>query len=342
MDPLTQASLGGAIGAAFFHKHLGRRAVLFGALAGMSPDLDVLAGLWSDEWDTLAAHRGSSHSLVVLPIVAPVVGFLGSKALGGGRDLKIWIHLAFWALWTHPILDAFTTYGTQLLAPFSSKRFVFDAVAIIDPLFTVPLLVTLLLAYTRWGTTDRLRRWGGVALLWGVSYLALGLVLTLHAQSVARQELETTGFVAVDVRAGTPFFFPLIRRISAYDEESTFRVGFRSAVAPRPIRWTELRSDQGPEIRRAREHRGAKVFAWFAADFVQTTRNGEHVMFHDRRYGLISKPSFTPFHARATFDADGQVVDVRQWPGTDRRSLSIKEELRQGWDLLWGRPSTGQ
>ena len=342
MDPLTQASLGGAIGAAFFHKHLGRRAVLFGALAGMSPDLDVLAGLWSDEWDTLAAHRGSSHSLVVLPIVAPVVGFLGSKAFDGGRDLKTWIHLAFWAMWTHPILDSFTTYGTQLLAPFSSKRFVFDAVAIIDPLFTLPLLVTLLLTYTPWGNSDRLQRWGRVALLWGVSYLAFGFALTVHAQSVARQELKAAGFAAVDVRAGTPFFFPLIRRISAYDEQGTFRVGFRSAVAPRPIQWTELPSDQGPEVQRAKEHRGAEVFSWFADGFVQATKDGEHVILHDRRYGLISKPSFTPFHARATFDDDGEVVDVRQIPRGDGRSLSVKAELRQGWDLLWGRPSLGK
>ena len=337
MDPVTQASLGGAIGAAFFHRRLGRRAVLFGALAGMSPDLDVLAGLWSDEWDTLAAHRGISHSLVALPFIAPFVGLFGCRVFGGGHDLKVWIQLAFWALWTHPILDAFTTYGTQLLAPFSRERFVFDAVAIIDPIFSLPLFIVLMLTYTRWGTPDRLSRWGRFALLWGCLYLAFGWTLTLQAQSAAREELRTAGFTALDLRAGTPFFFPLIRRVSAYDDHGQFRVGFRSALVPRPIQWTELESDDGPRVRRALEHRGAKIFTWFAADFVQTTRDGEHVVLHDRRYGLISNPSFTPFSARATFDAEGVLVDVRQIRAFDRRRLSLKNELRQGWALLWGR-----
>ena len=335
MDPLTQASLGGAIGAAFFHKTLGRRAVLFGALAGMSPDLDVIAGLWSNEWDTLIAHRGTSHSLVVLPFIAPFVGMLGCRILGGGRNLQSWMHLAFWAMWTHPVLDAFTTYGTQLLAPFSRERFVFDAVAIIDPFFTVPLFAVVLLTYTRWASTARLARWGRWALVWACLYLAVGLGLTRQAEGAARSQLASEGFATVDLRAGTPFFFPAVRRISAYDDQGEFRIGFRSAVAPRPIRWTRLHSVDDERVRKAREQAG--VFHWFAADFVQAVHDGQDVVFYDRRYGLVSKPSFTPFRARAVFDGN-EPVRVSQAQGFDRSGLSLKGELRHGWHLLWGLP----
>ena len=336
MDPLTQASLGGAIGAAFFHRKLGRRAVLFGALAGMSPDLDVLVGLWGDEWTTLAAHRGPSHSLVVLPFVAVPLGLAACRLFGRAEQRWVWIHLAFWALITHPLLDVFTTYGTQLLSPLSDRRFIVDAVAIVDPLFTLPLFIAMLSAYGRRASAQGVEHWGRFALGWACVYLAVGYALTLGAQQAARTQLAGEGFEAVAVRAWTPLFAPGLRRVTAYDVDGEFRVGYRSCLAPRPIRWTAFRSEAGPRIDVALRSRGGRVFRWFSGGFTQSYRRGDEVVLADRRYAFVSAPEQTPFLAVARFDADGHLVSVSQESGLDRRRLSLERELETAWMLMLG------
>lgn len=151
MDPLTQGLLGASVGGACYGRVLGRRALAWGALVGMAPDLDVLASATSPmaEW---LWHRGPTHALVFGPVVGPAIGWLLWKRLGG--RLRHWVGLCVAALFTHPLLDAFTTYGTQLLWPFSRRRVAFDAVAIVDPAYSLILAVALVLGL-RWGAGRR-------------------------------------------------------------------------------------------------------------------------------------------------------------------------------------------
>jgi inner membrane protein len=57
-----------------------------------------------------------------------------------------WYNFFFWTIFTHPILDCFTTYGTQLFAPFSDYRVSWDNISVADPLYTVPFLICLIIA----------------------------------------------------------------------------------------------------------------------------------------------------------------------------------------------------
>ena len=57
-----------------------------------------------------------------------------------------WYNLFFWAIFTHPILDSFTTYGTQLFAPFSNYRVAFNNISVADPVYTVPFLICVISA----------------------------------------------------------------------------------------------------------------------------------------------------------------------------------------------------
>lgn len=339
MDPLTQAGLGGAIGAAFFHRTLGRRAVLFGALVGMSPDLDVVASLWTDEWGSLAAHRGVTHSLVALPLAAPWVGALGNRFFDQqkqwrGDRLRSWIHLAFWALWTHPILDAFTTYGTQLLAPLTSKRFVFDSVAIIDPWFTLPLLLSCLLAYVRlWSAPQVVSRGARLALGWAVFYLAAGFLLSRQAEHAAKQQLASENFQASRVQAATPLFFPVLRRISVQNTDNDFLIGFYSPWSDDPINWTPFLSQSSADIEALLKTREGRVFQWFADGWVQAHQDQERITLFDRRYGLVSVPGATPFRAVADLGPDGRPSKLRQ-VGMDATGVSLSKEWQAGWNLL--------
>ena len=142
MDLVTQALLGATVGAAGYRDRLGPRCLLAGALIGVAPDLDVLAGLAGD-WASLVHHRGLSHSLVVLSVLALPLGWALGRWLGEGEDTRAWIGLSSWALVTHPLLDLFTSFGTQLLAPLSDARFALDGVGALDLLVSVPLALAV-------------------------------------------------------------------------------------------------------------------------------------------------------------------------------------------------------
>src|SRR5919106_876172 len=144
MDPVTQGVLGAAFGQAAFAHRLGRRAVGWGALGGLAPDLDLLVIPALGPLAEFRYHRGLTHALWFGPVVGSLLGWAvwrwhARRGREGGEGPGPWIGLFVLALFTHPLLDLFTTYGTQLLWPFSRHRFAIDAVAILDPLYTVPL-----------------------------------------------------------------------------------------------------------------------------------------------------------------------------------------------------------
>jgi inner membrane protein len=57
-----------------------------------------------------------------------------------------WYKLFFWAIFTHPLLDCFTVYGTQLFAPFSNYRVALNNISVADPAYTFPFLICLMIA----------------------------------------------------------------------------------------------------------------------------------------------------------------------------------------------------
>ena len=116
MDSLTQIVLGAAVGEVVMGRKVGNKAMLYGAIAGTIPDLDVLASHFTDTTRALAIHRGFTHSVVFSGLFAPVFGWIVSR-YESYKDLKSWTWLFFWAFVTHPLLDAHTTWGTQLFWP---------------------------------------------------------------------------------------------------------------------------------------------------------------------------------------------------------------------------------
>jgi len=158
MDSLTQIVLGAAVGEAVLGKKVGNKAALFGAIAGTIPDLDIIARFLVDTVTATEWHRGFSHSILFSVLFAPLFGWLVWKMLPKKEaSWRNWSWLFFWAMFTHPILDAFTTWGTQLFWPFST-RLAFQNIFVIDPLYTLPFLVLLILAMRYHRTSAKRRR----------------------------------------------------------------------------------------------------------------------------------------------------------------------------------------
>ena len=146
MDSLTQLALGAAVGEAVLGKEEGNKAMLWGAIAGTIPDLDILIYPFVDEVQQLAIHRGLSHSILFALLASPLLGVLLSKMYKNSSHWKKWALLLFWSFFTHALLDSFTNYGTQIFYPFSSYPVSFDTIFIIDPLYTLPLIIGVIAA----------------------------------------------------------------------------------------------------------------------------------------------------------------------------------------------------
>lgn len=170
MDPFTHAVLGAAGGYACFGNKLGRLAATLGALAAVAPDADALVRSSSDPLAYVQYHRHFTHALAFAPIGALLVAGLGRLVCGKTFPFLVAWCCAMWGWVSHELLDAATSYGTHLLWPFSSVRTGWDVIAIVDPVFTVPLFAGLLVALI-----FQKQKWASAALGWGVLCLAAGV-----------------------------------------------------------------------------------------------------------------------------------------------------------------------
>lgn len=195
MDPVTQGALGAAAAQLVLQKHLGPRAWLYGALGGMAADLDIFIRSDVDPLVGWTYHRHFTHSLAFVPIGGLVSGlpFIWRKPRARKKLILAATTVGYA---THALLDAFTSYGTQLLWPFSSARIAWNWIGIIDPFFTLPLCVAVVVAARR----DRLRPLWIVA-AWCALYMGWGGVQHARAKAHAERLALRRGHVLERVEA---------------------------------------------------------------------------------------------------------------------------------------------
>lgn len=199
MDSVTQIVLGAAVGEAVLGKKIGNKAMLLGAIAGTIPDLDVLANYFTDTVSALEIHRGFTHSIVFAVVFGLLFGWLLS--LWDKRaSFKEWALFWFLCFVTHPLLDAHTTWGTQLFWPLD-LRLAYKNIFVIDPLYTLPFLVFLILAMLQKRGSIKRRKFNNLGLIVSSSYMLLTLILkgitylkfeeALKNQNISYSEIQT-------------------------------------------------------------------------------------------------------------------------------------------------------
>lgn len=209
MDSVTQAILGAAIGEATAGKKIGNKAAVVGAIIATLPDLDVLFIPILTDLEKISFHRGYSHSVLFCILVSGLLALLIHKSPWmNSLSFRRSYWLAFFSLFTHVILDSFTTYGTQLLLPFSNWRVSFDSINIIDPVYTLPLAIGLLISVYRYDRTDHARSIANnLGLIVSSIYLLFTLANKQHIQrefysQLASQHIPSYGLLTVPVKIG--------------------------------------------------------------------------------------------------------------------------------------------
>ena len=266
MDPVSQGVVGAAAAQAFARPGQVAVAGLLGALAGMAPDLDVLIRSSVDPLLFLEFHRQFTHSLVFIPIGAALCAALLFPLVRRrcrARDAYLYCLLGFA---THGLLDACTSYGTQLYWPFSDHRVAWNNISIVDPLFTLPVLALVVLAARRGRVAL-----GRAACVWVALFLVVGLVQRDRAEAAGRAIARARDHAPVSVEA-KPAFASLFLWKTIYEHAGRYyvdavRVGgapihfpgqsAAKLVLARDLPWLAPGTQQARDVER---------FRWFSQD----------------------------------------------------------------------------
>ena len=287
MDPISQGALGGVLPASVWKPKQFRVAVLLGAIAGMAPDLDVLIQSDADPLLFLEYHRQFTHALLFIPIGALLVAAIAYPFTRRILEFKHAYLACILGYATHGFLDACTTYGTQLLWPFTDYRVSWNFLSVLDPAFTLPLLVLLIIAIIK---RSRISAWIGIA--WVVAYLSLGAIQHERAVQHTLHVAKELGHEQITKLSAKPTIVNLVAWRGVYLHEGTFHthgihVGWTakhcgSASAPQVdiglhFPWLDPSSQQAKDLER---------FRWFSKDYLALDpKNPNRIT--DMRYSFV-------------------------------------------------------
>jgi inner membrane protein len=295
VDPVSHVLLGASLGYAALGRRLGRTAAAVGGLAALVPDADIFIRSASDPLLAIEMHRGFTHALPFVPIGGAVVAalwWLRPAERARARWLALWV-CAMLAYASHTLLDAATSYGTQLWWPFSRERTGWDLISIVDPVFTLALGVGLVWALRR-------QRLAGVAA--GLSVAGLYLVAggIQHARATtAQRELAAARGHHIERGEMMPTLGNQLVWRGLYVHagriySDRIRVGWFSAPSVRegwslPI---VTAADLSPAERARNARRSFERFTWFSEGWVARSPSDPAVIA-DMRYSL-SAEAFDP------------------------------------------------
>ena len=335
MDSLTQIVLGAAVAAAIAPPRHRRAALLAGAALGTLPDLDSLpiALMTDDPVARMTLHRGLTHSLLVLPLLGTAIWWL-FRRFGNGRvaeEPRRWFWAIQAALITHPLLDAFTVYGTQLLWPLAVPPAMWSSVFIIDPMYTVWLLLACAVA---WFARERMV--ARHALVAGLALSSAYLGWSLLAKSMVEREAQRS-LAAMGLEDAPRFSVPmpfntLLWRVVAMTPDG-FLEGERSLVADSgPMAFRAHVSDVGA-LEGAGQVPAVRRLAWFNHGFMKARVRDGRLELSDLRMG--AEPDYTFVFAVA--ERDGQAWRAAG-PEQVRVPWEASRRLGDMWERIWVAP----
>ena len=285
MDPLSQGTVGAAFAQSVANKNNIFKIGFIGFLAGMTPDLDVLIQSSTDPILSLEYHRQFTHSLFFIPFGSLIFTILIFPLFKSSLSLKTVYFASFLGYATHGLLDACTSYGTQLFWPFSNERISWNNISIVDPLFTIPILIFLVMAIK-----TKKKKFSFFGIGWIIFYLTLGYVQYERALSAAI-ELATLRGHNADRMTLKPSFGNLILWKSIYKHKETFYVDAIRTVQSstwclgETIRVFDYKSHLPDLDKESQQKKDIERFRWFSQDYLGYDK--EKNIVTDVRYSMI-------------------------------------------------------
>ena len=285
MDPLSQGTVGAAFAQSAANKNNILKIGVIGFLAGLAPDLDILIQSSTDPILFLEYHRQFTHSLFFIPFGSLIVALVLFPLVKSSMSIKTVYFASLLGYATHGLLDACTSYGTQLFWPFSNERVTWNNISIVDPLFTIPVLILIGIAIK-----TKKKTFSFFAIGWVALYLSLGFVQYERALSAAIELANERGH-NLERLTLKPSFGNLILWKSIYQHNETFYVdAIRTAQSStwclgESIRVFDYQYHLPDLDEESQQKKDIERFRWFSQDYLGYDK--ERNIVTDVRYSMI-------------------------------------------------------
>jgi inner membrane protein len=328
LDSLTQIVLGASVGEVVLGKKVGNKAILWGAIAGTLPDLDVLLRYFTDEISSTQMHRGFSHSIVFAVLIAPLLGWIAKKIHFKLKEVsfKDWTKLFFWTTVTHPLLDAHTTWGTQFFWPFN-YRLAYQNIFVVDPLYTLPFLMFLIIVMTLKKDNPKRSKFNTVGLSLSSTYLLLTLIFKWISfqefkEGLENQEIE---YVEIDTK---PSPLNSILWSSLIETDKGYRTAYYSLFDKQEITYSKEFLKNHHLLEPYLEQKVIKQLIDISAGWYRIEEKNGKLLFWDLRFGQmgmdVNNASFLWYY-ELNIEENGNVSAIKRQPEIKNFKLVFKE-----------------
>jgi inner membrane protein len=290
MDSLTQIALGIATAELVAGKKLQNKTFLYGAIIGTIPDLDIVVGKFLSDVDGVAIHRGLSHSLLFFAFLSPILGWIISKIEKDKINFKSASLLAFWCLITHVLLDLFTSWGTQILWPLE-HRFALKTIFVIDPLYTIPLLISLIFVWKNKEFLVR-RKYVIRGLVISSSYLILTCFLKLFAVHQFEKALQNQKLTYQELIVKPTAFNSILWNANVATSDGYYLADY-SLFDSQPIRFTFYSKKKELEEKLVNSY-DFQQLKKISEGWYLVSEHNHRLYFNDLRFGLLNDAPENP------------------------------------------------
>lgn len=310
MDSLTQIVLGAAVGEAAIGKKVGNKAMLWGAIAGTIPDLDVISRHFVDPVRANELHRGFSHSILFCIIAAPLFGWCIAKLYKNkDADWKDWTKLMFLSLITHPLLDAFTTWGTQLFWPFTYKVS-FKNIFVADPIYTLPFLILVITAMCYHRSDPKRKKYNALGLYISSAYMFITLLLKWYTYGVFKQSLEQQHIAYKEIQTKPTPLNSVLWSANIETEDAYLISHYSIFDADKNLSFTEYKKNHHLLGKMALDPLLPRLIklsdGWYTIE-----KNNNKTFFNDLRFGQLGigkQASRFVFSYELSYDSNGNLI----------------------------------
>lgn len=328
MDSLTQIVLGASVGEAVLGKKVGNKAILWGAIAGTLPDLDVLLRYFTDEISSTQMHRGFSHSIVFAVLIAPLLGWIAKKIHFKLKEVsfKDWTKLFFWTTVTHPLLDAHTTWGTQFFWPFN-YRLAYQNIFVVDPLYTLPFLMFLIIVMTLKKDNPKRSKFNTIGLSVSSTYLLLTLIFKWISFQEFKEGLENQKieYVEIDTK---PSPLNSILWSSLIETDKGYRTAYYSLFDKQEITYSKEFLKNHHLLEPYLEQKVIKQLIDISAGWYRIEEKNGKLLFWDLRFGQmgmdVNNASFLWYY-ELNIEENGNMSAIKRQPEIKNFKLVFKE-----------------
>jgi inner membrane protein len=328
LDSLTQIVLGASVGEVVLGKKVGNKAILWGAIAGTLPDLDVLLRYFTDEISSTQMHRGFSHSIVFAVLIAPLLGWIAKKIHFKLKEVsfKDWTKLFFWTTVTHPLLDAHTTWGTQFFWPFN-YRLAYQNIFVVDPLYTLPFLMFLIIVMTLKKDNPKRSKFNTIGLSLSSTYLLLTLIFKWISfqefkEGLENQEIE---YVEIDTK---PSPLNSILWSSLIETDKGYRTAYYSLFDKQEITYSKEFLKNHHLLEPYLEQKVIKQLIDISAGWYRIEEKNGKLLFWDLRFGQmgmdVNNASFLWYY-ELNIEENGNMSAIKRQPEIKNFKLVFKE-----------------